>query len=162
MDSFKCNTGGCIPQKYLCDGQPHCPDFSDEWNCFGISKIDIRKYSNENQSIEEYIEKNNNFIDPINTGTIFSLLNIKRNNSKLHFVCDDNWNKNYSDFICSKLGFSESYTWSEIALTVNSINTKFLKIRNSSSLNENLLNNLDVTDSCTKGIVGLECVEYRK
>ena len=35
-DGFKCGSGDCVPQRWVCDGKPDCPDRSDEG---GMNKI---------------------------------------------------------------------------------------------------------------------------
>ncbi len=30
---FRCNNSECIMAAYLCDGEAHCKDASDEYNC---------------------------------------------------------------------------------------------------------------------------------
>lgn len=32
-DGFACSTGQCVPQRWVCDGTPDCPDHSDEHVC---------------------------------------------------------------------------------------------------------------------------------
>jgi len=32
-DDWACEDGLCIPANWICDGEIHCEDFSDEQNC---------------------------------------------------------------------------------------------------------------------------------
>ena len=36
---WNCGFGLCIPKSYRCDGVPHCPNFSDEQNCFDCKEF---------------------------------------------------------------------------------------------------------------------------
>lgn len=146
LDSFRCQTGGgCIPLKYVCDGNPHCPDFSDEWKCFDIedTNIVLTNSSGESSDVESEVHK---------------LLNIKKSNGEYLMVCANQWQQNYSNQICSKLGFGAAERWSAIYLAEPKPNSTFFRLRD--SLDNNILTNLYEVDQCQDGVVALQCEEF--
>lgn len=139
LDNFKCNTGGCISNRYVCDGQPNCPDLSDEWDCYHIDKMD-------NDDIQTALR-----------------LRTSKTNGELKYVCDDNWTNELATEVCQKMGYARSIFWSQINVEFANTNTTFLRLAaNASTENGGLLLNLNVTDRCQYGIVGLECEQYGK
>lgn len=148
LDSFRCHTGGgCIPLKYVCDGNPHCPDFSDEWKCFNIEDMNIF-LANETEEPSAIDEK----------PQVHKILSIKKRNGKYLMVCANQWHLNYSNQICSKLGFGDALRWSQIYLTENEQNSTFFRLRD--SLDNNILTNLYEVDSCDEGVVAIQCEEF--
>lgn len=147
---FKCNTGRCVPGHYVCDGQPHCADLSDDWDCFNLTSV--RTSTNETISS----------IDDIDTSTPpnASALQIKKPNGKFAFVCYDNWNLNYADLVCKNFGFASSKDYS--AIQIDTTNASLVKVTDNFQ-GDSMLTNLNETDSCSENkIVALECEKYSK
>lgn len=141
LDSFKCNTGGCIPNDYICDGVTHCPDFSDEWDCFNLTAINKTEES-ETKDTE-------------------NVLKIKRSDDQYAYVCANNWSNKYSDLVCNKLGYSNAIKWSKVRITEE--NAKYLEINENSIENDQLLDNFNLTEKCNdEEIVAIECQSYSK
>lgn len=138
LDSFKCHTGGCISKKFICDGQPNCPDASDEWNCYSIDKM-------ENNNIQTALR-----------------LKTSQTNGEYKYVCDDKWNNDLATQVCQKLGYAGSIFWSQINVEFSNANETFLRLTKENVTIENggLLLNLQFTDHCQYGIIGLECEQY--
>lgn len=149
LDSFRCQTGGgCIPLKYVCDGNPHCPDFSDEWKCFNIESTNIL-LTNKSEA-----ESSGANVD----SEVHKLLSIKKSNGQYMMVCASQWHQNYSRQICSKLGFGAAERWSAIYLTEPETNATFFRLRD--SLDNNILTNLYEVDRCEDGVVALQCADF--
>lgn len=150
LDSFRCETGGgCIPLKYVCDGNPQCPDFSDEWKCFDI--VDTNIVLTNKSGSESSVATGNE-------SEVHNLLSIKKSNGKYMMVCADQWHQNYSNQICSKLGFGAAERWSAIYLAEVEPNATFFKLRD--SLDNNILTNLYEDDHCSDGVVALQCANF--
>lgn len=148
LDSFRCHTGGgCIPLKYVCDGNPHCPDFSDEWKCFNIENMNIVLTNKSDESIAANDESQ-----------VHKILNIKKSNGQHLMLCASQWNHNYSNQVCSKLGFGTAERWSAIYLAEPETNSTFFRLRD--SLDNNILSNLYEVDSCEDGVIALQCTEF--
>lgn len=144
LDSFRCQTGGgCIPLKYVCDGNPHCPDFSDEWKCYNIEDTNIVLTNTTGANDESEVHK---------------LLSIKKSNGQYVMVCANDWHQNYSNQICSKLGFGAAERWSAILLSEPEPNATFFRVRD--SLDNNILTNLNEVDHCEDGVVALKCTDF--
>lgn len=147
LDAFKCNTGGCIPNHYVCDGTPHCPDFSDEWDCFSINNTEV---PTPNQSDDE----------PASGKTqLHNVLKMKGADGQYSFVCADRWQKTHADTVCKELGFTSSLSWSQVHLAQPDM--RFYKMR-SENLTENFLTNFNWSTGCDDGIISLECQSYCK
>lgn len=150
-DHFKCNTGRCVPGQYVCDGQPHCADLSDDWDCFNLT------------SIKTSVNDTTSTIDDMDTSTTTTAnaLQIKKPNGKFAFVCYDNWNLNYSDLICKNFGFARSMDYSSVEIDTS--NASLVRINDEYRHGESILTNLNESDSCVDNkIVALECEKYGK
>lgn len=142
---FKCRTGRCVPDHYVCDGLPQCADLSDDWDCFNITKIKLTI----NQTIDDDTTEMNK-----------NALRIKRNND-FAFVCYENWNLHYADTICENLGFARSKDYSSIEM--DTTNVSVVKINDDYVRGESILFNLNDTESCSESlVVALECEIYGK
>lgn len=152
-DSFKCNTGRCVPHHYVCDGQPQCADLSDDWDCFNITTVQKRADNTTNPLMDDIIDTM--------PETNANALQIKTPNGKFAFVCYDNWNLNYADMICKNFGFAHSMDYTSIQ--IDTTNKSLLKINNEFQQGDSMLRNMNETDSCTDDkIVALECEKYSK
>lgn len=140
LDSFRCQTGGgCIPLKYVCDGSPQCPDFSDEWKCFTVT------------------ESPNSGDEP-NESKMPALLTIKKSTGQYQMVCAAQWHQNYSNNVCAKLGYGSAERWSPIQLNESQPNATFFRLRD--ALGGNILTNLYEVDHCEDGVVSLQCADF--
>jgi len=153
LDSFKCRSGGCTLQEHVCDGIPHCPDYSDERECFKISNS--HKLSS--------ISNTSNFdivINYENTSEAANILTIKRNDGQYLQVCSDNWSLNMSHYVCSYLGYVGATNWK--ISTFNNSNEYFIINSNNSAIetSEIVINELDETTICKSGIVSINCDKY--
>nr|XP_023693671.1 enteropeptidase isoform X1 [Paramormyrops kingsleyae] len=74
---FQCSSGSCVSNISVCDGQPDCPDASDEAECVHLL--------------------------PVN-GNSTGLLQLQVQGS-WYMVCSRYWNPELSSFVCSYLGF---------------------------------------------------------
>lgn len=133
-DEFKCNSGGCVSVEYVCDGQPQCPDLSDEFNCFNLTETDT--------------------IESINTA-----LQVKRYNNQFAFVCAENFTQANAKAICNELGFAGVSEWSNHSLLTNEVNL----VRITSGDESSFLANLNSTNKCENDLViALECEQFCK
>lgn len=89
---------------------------------------------------------------------ISKFLNIKRSNGQYMKVCANEWHRNYSNQICSKLGFGAAERWSAIHLAEPQSNATFFRLLN--SLDNNILSNLYEVDYCDDGVVALQCADF--
>lgn len=148
-DHFKCNTGRCVPGHYVCDGQPHCSDLSDDWDCFNLTTVQTN-LNTTTPTIDDIVTP---------TSTIANALQIKKTNGKFAFVCYDNWNLNSSDLICKNFGFARSMDYSSVEIDTS--NVSLLRINDDYRYNESILANFNGVDSCSNNkIVALECEKY--
>lgn len=129
--------------KYVCDGNPHCPDFSDEWQCFRVEDTNVVLTNRSGADDQSEVHK---------------LLSIKKSNGQYMMVCANQWQQNYSNQICSKLGFGAAERWSAIYLSEPEPNSTFFRLRD--SLDNNILTNLDEIDHCEDGVVALQCTDF--
>lgn len=151
-DHFKCNTGRCVPNHYVCDGQPQCADLSDDWDCFNITKIQ-RSFDKTSTSLMDDIDTE--------TQTNANVLQIKKPNGKFAFVCYENWNLHYADLICNNFGFARSMDYSSIQIEPQ--NASLFKISNNFRQGDSMLTSMNETDSCDENkIVALECEKYSR
>lgn len=140
LDSFRCQTGGgCIPLKYVCDGSPHCADFSDEWKCFNVTTTASTNSSDDSIDGQK-------------------MLSIKKSNGQYLMVCANQWHANYSNQICSKLGYGSAERWSAIHLAEPQPNRTYFRLRD--PLNDNILTNLNEVNQCDDGVVALQCTNF--
>lgn len=143
---FKCRTGRCVPEQYVCDGTPQCADHSDDWDCFNITEI---KYltNQTNDDGDNVIENRAN------------ALKIKTNNTYT-FVCYENWNSNYSDKMCENLGYARSKDYTSIEM--DTTNVSVVKV-NGNATKDSILMDLNETFACTGNqIVALDCEIHGK
>lgn len=89
-------------------------------------------------------------------------LKTSETNGEFKYVCDDKWNNDLATQVCQKLGYAGSIFWSQINVEFSNTNTTFLRLtkENVSVENGGLLLNLQFTDHCQYGIIGLECEQY--
>lgn len=133
-NEFKCNTGRCVTADSVCDGEPQCPDLSDEWNCLNLTKTST------------------------NDGHV-NVLKIRRTMDEFDVVCADDWNEQLSDIVCSKLGYAKALKWMSHAWT--STNETIIKIRGDFEQNQLITSN--ETETCESGsVVSIECEPFRK
>lgn len=150
-DHFKCNTGRCVPNHYVCDGQPQCADLSDDWDCFNLTVVETLANATESTDDEAYTPP----------ATNATALQIKQSNGQFAFVCYDNWNMNYADTICKNFGFAASLDYS--AIQIDTSNVSLVKISNDLRLGESMVTIMNETDSCFDDkVVALECEKYSK
>lgn len=128
---------------YVCDGSPQCPDFSDEWQCFKIEEKNVVLTNSTSESSGSGVHK---------------ILSIKKSIGEHTMVCANEWHQNYSDHICSKLGFGAAEQWSAIYLAEPQANATFFRLRG--SLDNRILTNLYEVDHCEEGIVALQCADF--
>lgn len=133
--------------KYVCDGNPHCSDFSDEWKCFNIEDTNI-VLTNKSDELNVANDESE----------VHKILSIKKPNGQYLMVCANQWNQNYSNQICSKLGYGTADRWSAIYLAEPEINSTFFRLRDSSD--NNILTNLYEVNGCEDGIVALQCAQF--
>lgn len=129
--------------KYVCDGNPQCPDFSDEWQCFKIAKTDA-VLANASESTEKSETR--------------SILSIKKSSGEHLMVCANEWHQNYSNQICTKMGFGAAEQWSATYLSDAQANGTFFRLGD--SLDNNILTNLYEVDRCENGVIALQCANF--
>lgn len=130
----------------MCDGNPHCPDFSDEWKCFAVENTNIILTNSSDESSAN------------DKSEVHKLLSIKKSNGQYMMVCANQWHQNYSNQICSKLGFGVAEQWSAIYLSEPKPNSTFLRLRD--SVDSNILTNVYEVDHCEDGVVALQCTNF--
>lgn len=146
---FKCNTGPCIPNYHICDGEPQCADSSDDWDCFNLST-----YRNESiTSNDPTSDKQSPSAD--------NMLQIKQENGEYAFVCSDNWSERHADLICKRFGYSHSRHYSFVE--IGEQHSALVRINNDFPPNETIFANLHATNACdSNAIVQLVCEQYGK
>lgn len=132
----------------MCDGNPHCPDFSDEWKCFNIQDTNIVLTNESGGGGGVTTDRSE----------VHKLLSIKKSNGQYNMVCANQWHQNYSNQICSKLGYGAAERWSGIYLAEPEANSTFWRLRD--SLDNNILTNLYEVDHCDDGVVALQCEHF--
>lgn len=146
MDSFKCITGGCIPNEFVCDGHPHCPDFSDEWECFNLTS----EHEMDEDKVEDETEMKN-------------VLKVKRSDGQYAYVCADKWSDKYSDLVCNELGYSKAIGWSKVKRSSAEENARYLEINGDNVNNQQIISSLNETEKCGDDeILAIDCQLYSK
>jgi hypothetical protein len=146
MDSFKCHSGGCILASNVCDGHRHCPDFSDEWNCFTTNST---------------LESEDAVTDVMN-----DIVTIKNNAGIEMKVCDDHWNMYFSKLFCMKFGYNDAKSWSSVNISEISENAdeeQYFKLRSGAMTFNLMKEGFDVTPFCDSGmVVAIKCNDNMK
>lgn len=89
---------------------------------------------------------------------VHKLLNIKKSNGQYQMVCANQWQQNYSNQICSKLGYGAAERWSAIYLSEREPNSTFFRLGD--AVDNNILTNLFEVDHCEDGVVALQCTDF--
>ncbi|XP_021364951.1 enteropeptidase-like [Mizuhopecten yessoensis] len=157
---FACNSGVCIPEEWLCDGEADCTGAEDEMSCqmclvgefrCGNAKCipELLRCDGHDDCAEGLDEHN-----CISIGTADQSVRVMYH-SKWYPVCSDDWSTDASDVICQQLVFSDSITMTP----VNTNNLVFMTLKDDPPLAFNSIQSMfEPTVTCNSGQkVQLQC-----